>query len=972
MTSFLDSIRLVSYNCRGWNSGVTFLRDYSTVFDLCFLQEHWLFQSQLALLDFSNDFSSHGISGMDDSVLLRGRPYGGCGIIFRKSLRNNITILNASSKSFCSVRLRVGDSTILLICVYFPTDYHSDVSNDNFMSSVGELCGFIDSQAFDFLLIGGDFNTDLSFNSTRSCQLRDLMMEFDLICADSLSSSIQFTYVRDDGLARSWPDHFLISEGLVSKLSMVSTLQTGSNLSDHLPLFATLALQLRFPLAPVTVQPSKPTKTNWSKVSDLDIQRFRDYISAHLPVIDVDLLLCHDSTCTVHASLIDSLVDSFLNCIHWASFSSLPTLSQLSKRRCIPGWNTYVKGLKGKADFWHRVWVEAGGPTSGTLYQIKRKAKSRYKYQVRKLMRRREYVSNQTLVSAFSNKNPASFWKEVKRVRGSKKSNSTSFLDGLSDPLAISNALATKFSHTLNSHKDKFDEDQLKIDDSSVNCFCFTDNCVLEAFSHLKPKKSDGSDLDSNHFIMAMPVIVDFLTSLFTIVIRHGYLPPSLKDCVLVPVPKPGKDPSSMDSYRPIALASTLSKLLEWCILIQFREILSTSDLQFGFKPGLSTTLCTGTVKNVISHFLHRGSSVFGCFLDASKAFDLVKHSILFEKLVSRGLPNVVVRFLSRWYTQQMLSVRWDDTYSRKFGVSNGVRQGGVLSPILFAIYLDTLLCQLQSSDIGCSLGGVYAGAFAYADDVVLLAPSLSSLRLMLGMCEEYACHHGLSFNPSKTQLIQFRWHSQHKVHTVVQFSGLSLPLLDEVVHLGHILSFDLSDDKDVLAKCKDMVRKANSLFYSFKSLSPHVFTYLFRAFCLSLYGCALWNLSTGSIKSLEVSFNKILRRIWSLPYNSHTRIVHQTAGLNSLFNLIFKRTTKLFEVSQKCPSSLVKYIFVKSSSSCFSFLGFNLSCGSNFVKSYSVQDYFKSKVIKDLRLAAPFLSLHANFIDSIICSLST
>ena len=99
----------------------------------------------------------------------------------------------------------------------------------------------------------------------------------------------------------------------------------------------------------------------------------------------------------------------------------------------------------------------------------------------------------------------------------------------------------------------------------------------------------------------------------------------------------------------------------------------------------------------------------------------------------------IVVRFLFRWYSQQKLKVCWGNTDSNVFGVSNGARQGGVLSLILFSIYLDTLLLALKKSGIqGCTLGGVYVGAFAYADDIVLLAPCLSSLRLMLGDCEVY------------------------------------------------------------------------------------------------------------------------------------------------------------------------------------------------------------------------------------------
>ena len=78
----------------------------------------------------------------------------------------------------------------------------------------------------------------------------------------------------------------------------------------------------------------------------------------------------------------------------------------------------------------------------------------------------------------------------------------------------------------------------------------------------------------------------------------------------------------------------------------------------------------------------------FGCFLDASKAFDRVNHTTLFEKLLHRDLPLPVARLLLSWYTHQELKVRWSSSFSMPFNISNEVRQGGVLSPILFTSYL--------------------------------------------------------------------------------------------------------------------------------------------------------------------------------------------------------------------------------------------------------------------------------------------
>ena len=92
------------------------------------------------------------------------------------------------------------------------------------------------------------------------------------------------------------------------------------------------------------------------------------------------------------------------------------------------------------------------------------------------------------------------------------------------------------------------------------------------------------------------------------------------------------------------------------------------------------------------------------------------------------------------------MSVRWGQSLSDSFSVSNGVRQGSVLSPVLFSVYLDELLEKLSKSGVGCHWGGAFVGALCYADDIVLLAPCASAMRHMLNICDSYATSHGLIF----------------------------------------------------------------------------------------------------------------------------------------------------------------------------------------------------------------------------------
>ena len=122
-------------------------------------------------------------------------------------------------------------------------------------------------------------------------------------------------------------------------------------------------------------------------------------------------------------------------------------------------------------------------------------------------------------------------------------------------------------------------------------------------------------------------------------------MPKLLRNCTLIPVPKPGKYPSLSDNYRPIDLAPNLSKVLEWSILLRFGSFLPTSDLQFDFKPGVSTDSCTYLLKNTIALNLYREIKVYGCFLDASKAFDRVSHNTLFSILERRGVTYLNIRY---------------------------------------------------------------------------------------------------------------------------------------------------------------------------------------------------------------------------------------------------------------------------------------------------------------------------------------
>ena len=126
---------------------------------------------------------------------------------------------------------------------------------------------------------------------------------------------------------------------------------------------------------------------------------------------------------------------------------------------------------------------------------------------------------------------------------------------------------------------------------------------------------------------------------------------------------------SDTSNYRPVAVATVMSKLFEHYILSCISPFLGTTDNQFGFKVGHGTDQCTFLLKQTVSYFVNHGSPVHAVFLDASKAFDRVHHTPLFEKLIRRGVPMCFVRLLKHWYSDQTMRIKWGSHLSDPFHV---------------------------------------------------------------------------------------------------------------------------------------------------------------------------------------------------------------------------------------------------------------------------------------------------------------
>ena len=405
----------------------------------------------------------------------------------------------------------------------------------------------------------------------------------------------------------------------------------------------------------------------------------------------------------------------------------------------------------------------------------------------------------------------------------------------------------------------------------------------------------------------------------------HGYNATDLLSSTIISIPKDARgDMSRSDNYRGIALCNCICKLFDIILMKKYSDVLCTSDQQFAFKANHSTTLCTGILIETASHFVNNNSCVYSCFLDASKAFDKVHYGKLFNLMLKRSVPSVIVRFILDGYTRHRMCAQWERHTSRTFHVCNGVKQGAVISPILFAVYYDELIAKLASSGYGCRISQHFVGALSYADDITLLSPSLKGLQYMVNICEEYGKEFHVTFNEKKTTGMVFG--ASNVNCKAIQVNGNNVDWVSNAKHLGNVIDDKLSDLKDINAKKGHFIASVNWFVGNFRGKVPiECYIRLFQSYCSTHYGSILWPLHDRGFNDFCVTWNKGVRRMLNLSNMTHTALLGQLINTCHISIQLVKRFCKFVDLMLTSHNAVVRHFVRRAIYSAQSPIGRNI-----------------------------------------------
>ena len=376
---------------------------------------------------------------------------------------------------------------------------------------------------------------------------------------------------------------------------------------------------------------------------------------------------------------------------------------------------------------------------------------------------------------------------------------------------------------------------------------------------------------------------VQWLTRVCQVAWKTGKTPKEWQTGVIIPIFKKG-DRKQCTNYRGISLLSLPGKVYAKCLERKCRQIVEPilEDCQCGFRPGRSTTDQIFTLKQIFEKSWEYGKDIYACFVDLEKAYDRVPRDKLWKVLQEYDIDGQLLLAIKSLYRQPEFCVRVNGKQSEPFNVGVGLRQGCVLSPLLFIIYMNWI-DRLSQTDECIRLGSFQISRLLFADDLVLLADSEPGLQRALN-CFEAACSiAGMKISTAKSEILHL---SRSPNQCCLQVGGVSLKQVEKFKYLGVLFKSDGRQDAEIDARIGKASAVMRALHYSVvmkRELSKKAKLSVFRSIFVPIltYGHESWIMTDRIRSQVQASEMRFLRRIERLTLFDKVRSSEIRQSLN-------------------------------------------------------------------------------------------
>ena len=627
----------------------------------------------------------------------------------------------------------------------------------------------------DDLILAGDLNVNmLDSQDANYRRLHSITTKFSLV--NHVKSP-----TRVSRACSSMLDVFFVSEKTVVTQCEVLT----SDISDH---FAILAhLKWHHPKEKALYQSRNLADINWNRMNE----DLRDTLNSFLVSTD-DV---HDSAVRWQNKVL-SVLDAH---------APLKWRNRYSSKQC-PWLTEDLQSRVRERNYLHRQLCRE--PDDETLRNRHRCARR----EARKLERK---LKNQYFQSLCNSNSPRLLWRAINTVTGRQRENTST--------KASLDELSSTFAAVV--HDDQR-PGELPIHYGPPRETCFsaflpvTQDDVFALLCSVDANKATGSDgLPGKILKNCASSLAPSLTLIFNASLQVGVVPSVYKQSNISPLFKSG-DRSKASNYRPVSLLPIVSRLLEKIVQRQLVAYLRTNNLfpvsQFAYRTGHSTedALILAVHRWQMSRFRHETTAV--AFLDMSKAFDRVSHSLMIEELFSLGIHSRALLWFRDYLSNRMQRVCAQSQVSPLVPCTRGVPQGSVLGPLLFTLYIRRIGDVLPSSvnhqefadDILIDCSGKNA-----AENATLLSQAITAVQTWLNS-------RGLLLNTAKTQVMFIHPRGVSADEYQVSCGPTLLETVKSVKYLGLQIDCDFSWHSRLGALEKSVSKLAGAMWRNGKGLT--------------------------------------------------------------------------------------------------------------------------------------------------------
>ena len=888
-----NTLTVTAWNARSITAAKPYIRELMCMSELVIVSEHRLFPSELYKLHSIDDkFMVQGkaSSKLNDRIANTSLGHGGIAIFWNNEVAHKVITVEVNSDRICAIEI-IGEythSSVFIIGVYLPQAACKIDSFENHVNILNELIQQCQRQG-DVIVIG-DWNCQFSnehgsrFNSNitnngrlmASCIYRNNLSIVDGL---DLCSGPLYTY-QVEGVGQSYIDHIAVSEGLVGHILKCAVIDDCvSNTSDHLPI--TVTIEHNMVLKHKQNQTTSTKNIKWHK---LTLEQINDqYTQALEEKIESEFTnnICHNEIEDVEHD-----IDRLNHCIN----SACSNMIQVKKPQYLkPYWNKELTQLakNKKQTKWKWKQNQQDNQLELTFKEAKRKFRKAQRHAEREYERRK--IRD---IAAYNELDQSQFWYLVnKRKQKRSAVHPIKLKDGniVCEPEQLCREWINYFQklytpNTKGHFNEEFkvqieDELQQMIEESqnrNTNLTPFKNEDIENICSTLKTKKAPGYDgIAAEHFKFAGPKCMEIVAKIFNSICVIERAPIQFKRGVLIPIPKGDKDRSLQDNHRGITLLQTMRKMFEKGLLkknvsdwVKSGKVIE--DLQGANQESCSSLETNWLVRETIHHYTEQNTKVYVCMLDVKKAFDSVWQVALFHKLYRAGMDPKVWRIVMDLYSNPQCCVRISGALSRWITALQGIIQGGPLSMISYEMMSNDLLIDLKKCEAGTVVGDIITTAPAFADDLIVTAPSRRGIQKLLDLVYEHSCKWRYEYNASKCAIVVFKTDDDEE--SPFQLGEAQINILPSHGHVGTILA---CSKWDMVKYMKQRIEQCDKPGYAIMSIgsrvapmTPKSASNLYWSICIPklTYGCQIMELPEEAIQSAERYHAKFAKVFQGLP----------------------------------------------------------------------------------------------------------